>query len=70
MKDSPVETKYGIDQEKPYFFDNCVAFRPEDNLEAVDAIIVTSVYYYPEIKKKLQRMSCPVLSLADIVNSM
>ena len=70
LEDSPIEVKYGIDQERPYFFDNNRAFKPGEILEKVDAVIVTPVYYYPEIKETLKKMRCPILSLKDVVDSM
>ncbi len=40
----------------------------EDDLGSVDAIIVTSVYYFYEIEKELKRkLNCAILSLSDIV---
>lgn len=39
-----------------------------DDLESVDAIIVTPVYFFYEIEKELKgKMCCSILSLSDIV---
>ncbi len=42
--------------------------KAEDDLEPVDAVIVTSVYFIYEIEKELKQiMCCPIFSLSDIV---
>lgn len=40
----------------------------EDDLESIDAVIVTSVYYFYEIERQLKdKLNCAILSLSDIV---
>ncbi len=41
---------------------------PEDELPDVDAVIVTAITFFDEIEEKLtEKISCPVLSLEDIL---
>ena len=40
----------------------------DDNLEVVDAVVVTAVTFFDEIQEKLSaKMDCPILSLEDIL---
>ena len=40
----------------------------EDELEEVDAVIVTAVTFFDDILEKLsQKLDCPVISLEDIL---
>lgn len=46
-------------------------FFPEDKLDVVSAVIVTAVYYFDEIKEEMEKkISCPILSLEDILYEM
>ena len=40
----------------------------DDNLEDVDAIVVTAITFFDEIEEQLQsKVSCPIISLEDIL---
>ena len=40
----------------------------DDELESVDAIIVTPIYYFEEIEGKLvEKVDCPIISIEDIM---
>lgn len=42
--------------------------KPESDLETVDAIVVTAVFYYDDICKELsKKIDCPVISLEDLI---
>ena len=45
---------------------------PKDEVEPVDAIIVTATYYYNEIRKQLKvnGIKYKIISLEDIIQSM
>ena len=44
--------------------------QPEEVLKDVDAIIVTPIFYFEEIKRKLSaKVRCPIISLEDIINN-
>lgn len=69
LEGSPVCIDYGIDRDI-----SCSQARirevysPEDNLPETEAIVVTPYAVFPEIKKLLEgKVSCPVLSLEEVV---
>ena len=40
----------------------------EEDMEPVDAIVVTAITYYEEIKKMLlTKVECPIISIEDIL---
>lgn len=68
LKDSSVEVAYGIDKNADSLFIDVNVVSIEDNLEEVDAIIVTAITFYDEIEEKLsEKMDCPIISLEDIL---
>lgn len=68
LKDSEIEVKYVIDQNADAIYADVDVFTPEDELEEVDAIVVTAIHYFDEIEEILeQKADCPILSLEDIV---
>lgn len=70
-KDSRVEVKYGIDRSAGRIYSDIPIYYPEDPLESVDAIIVTAITFYDDIKETLsKKIDCTILSLEDILNDM
>ena len=40
----------------------------DDDLEEVDAVVVTAITFFDEIEEKLsQKIDCPIISLEDIL---
>ncbi len=71
LKDTSIEVKYGIDKNADCIYADIEVIVPSDKLPKVDAIIVTSIHYYHEIKTELQILTdIPVVSLADIMKEM
>lgn len=71
LRDSNIRVEYGIDQRADSVYTDLVTITPDDNLEAVDVIVVTSVFYFDGIKKMLeQKIDCPIISLESILNEM
>ncbi len=71
LKGSSVEVLYGIDKNPQNVCLDIDTITPDEDLPAVDAVIVTAVYYYDEIKRELsEKVSCPIISLEDIVFEM
>lgn len=69
LKNTGIVIKYGIDQKADELYSKIRMCSPEDKLEDVDAIIVTSVFFIDEVKKNLSlKVSCPIISLDDILN--
>lgn len=67
-KDSEIKVQYAIDRRAQYIFSDIDIKSMEQELPIVDAIIVTAIYFYPEIKKELEeKVNCTILSLEDIL---
>lgn len=65
---SGVDVAYIIDRNREMIDIEVPVFLPEDNLPEVDAIIVTAVHYYDEIRKYMEeRVNCPIISLESIL---
>ena len=68
LKDSEVEVKYAIDRNADDIYVETNVYRPDDELEPVDAVIVTAIHWFDEIEKDMRkRMNCAILSLEDII---
>ncbi len=62
---------YGIDANAESIYSDIDVKKPSDDLPSVDAIIVTPIYYFVEIEEKLEeKVTCPILSLDDVVFGM
>ena len=71
LEGSEVEVAYVIDRDADSLFLPIHVCRPDDSLKSVDAIVVTCIHYFDEIKKTMEsKMNCPVLSIEDIVFQM
>lgn len=72
LKNTGVQTAYAIDKNnKAVRADEITVISPEDAFEPADAIIVTVIYYFAEVKKELkEKTDIPILSLEDILNEM
>lgn len=71
LRDNGIEVKYAVDKRAdPVYFDTEIC-RPEEDLEEVDAMIVTAITFYDEIKTTLEeKLQCPILSLEDIIQEL
>ena len=68
LKDSDIKVSYGIDQNAGGIYSDIEIFSPEDKLPAVDAVVVTAITFFEEIREMLQeKIDCPVISLEDIL---
>jgi hypothetical protein len=68
LKGSPVEIKYAIDKNAGSAYSELEVFSPEDKLEEVDAVIITTTFAFEEIKSMLEnKYNCPIISLEDVV---
>lgn len=69
--DNGIEVKYAVDKKAdPVYFDTEIC-RPEEDLEEVDAVIVTAITFYDEIRTMLEtKLQCPILSLEDIIQEL
>lgn len=66
LEESNITVKYAIDRNAANIRDLVDVKHPSEELEPVDAVIVTSLYYFDEIKSDMEsKMKCPVISLMD-----
>ena len=65
---STVKIKYAIDRNADNIYVEINVLSPEDELEDVDAIVVTAIKFFDEIEEMLsEKVSCPIISLEDIL---
>lgn len=63
-----INVVYGVDKAAHKIKSDIKVLEPSASLEQVDAIIVTPISYYEEIKNVLQnKLVCPILSLEDMI---
>lgn len=68
MKGTKTEVVYGIDRNADSIYSDLDIVSAGDDLEEVDAVVVTAITFFDEIEEQLsQKMSCPILSLEDIL---
>lgn len=68
LKDSGITVKYIIDKNADAIYADVDVVTPDEELEPVDAIVVTASYYFNDIEEMLyKKVDYPILSLEDIV---
>lgn len=68
LEDSKIEISYLVDNNRSYLSGKYKVYTSDSELETVDAIIVTPITYYEQIKEQLSsRVSFPIISFEDIV---
>nr|WP_300816393.1 hypothetical protein [uncultured Acetatifactor sp.] len=68
LKDSDIEISYGIDKKWSEIYADIDVISPEEELPETDAIIVTPIFFFDEIKDILSsKVKCPIISLEDIL---
>ena len=67
LKDSAVNVCYGIDQNRYMEEYEVNIYSPTSPLQPVDAVVVTVVYAYEQIKKKLEYMESSIISLEELL---
>lgn len=68
LKDSEIEVAYGIDKNADRIYADVDVISVDDDLEDVDAIVVTAITFFDEIEEKLsQKVNCPIISLEDVL---
>lgn len=71
LKQSSIKVSYGIDKRSENIYADFKILSPDNVLEEVDAIVVTSIKYFDEIEEQLSgKVECPILSLEDILYEM
>lgn len=68
LRNSDIHIKYGIDKNAENIYSEINIVSPEEELEEVDAIVVTSITFFDEIEIMLkEKIDCPIVSLEDIL---
>lgn len=68
LKNSKVEVAYGIDKNSDGIYADVDIVSSDGDLKDVDAIVVTAITHFDDIKEKLSnKVSCPIISLEDIL---
>lgn len=68
LRGTNIEIAYAIDKNANAIYSDINVVTMEDNLEDVDAIVVTAITAFDEIEEQLQsKVDCPVISLEDIL---
>ena len=71
LEKSEIEIKYTIDRRAESIFGDKICVNPSQNLEKVDAVVVTPIFDYAEIEELLSsKLDCPIISIEDIVEYM
>lgn len=68
LKDSNISVAYGIDRNVDSIYADVDILSMEDDLEPVDAVVVTAITFFDEIEEKLSaKIDCPIISLEEIL---
>lgn len=71
LESSNIEIVYGIDKSAEKVYADFDILSADDELEEVDAIVVTAITYFDNIREKLKaKVSCPIISLEEILDEM
>ncbi len=71
LKNSRITVKYCIDKNAEDIYGDYKIFSPDDDLDMVDAVVITAVSFFGEISESLsKKMDCEMVSLEDIVYDM
>ena len=68
LKDSGVAVAYGIDKNADSIYADVDVVTIDDDLEGVDAVVVTAITFFDEIEEQLsEKVDCPIISLEDVL---
>lgn len=68
LANTGVKVAYGIDQKAGTLYADVDIVSMDNDLEPVDAVVVTAITFFDEIEEKLsEKVSCPIISLEDIL---
>ena len=71
LKNTKIEVVYGIDKNADNIATIIDIITLKDEMKEVDAIVVTAIVFYEDIKRQLrEKANCPVISLEDILYDM
>lgn len=68
LENTGIEVRYAIDKNADSIYADVDVVTPDDDLEPVDVIVVTAIYYFDEIEENLSgKVDYPIISLEDIL---
>lgn len=68
LQNSGITVKYIIDKNADTIYADVDVMTPDDELEPVDVVVVTAIYYFDEIEELLsEKVNYPIVSLEDIL---
>ncbi|GFI36111.1 hypothetical protein AALA13_02220 [Lachnospiraceae bacterium 50-23] len=68
LRDSGIKICYAIDKNAENIYADIDVKSLEDDMDDVDAVVVTAVYFFDEVEEELEKIfDCPIISLEDIV---
>lgn len=68
LRDTGIEVVYGIDKNVDSYHEDIEIIVPSNNMEKVDAIVVTAFTFFDEISDDLSKLiDCPILSIEDVL---
>ena len=68
LKNTKVIIEYGIDQNAVKLNADINIYTPEEDLQEVDAVVVTPIFFFDEIEEKLaKKFKCPIISLEEVL---
>lgn len=71
LRNSDIEVAYGIDKNEDVVSRDVELVTPEDELQSVDAIVVTPIFFFDSIKEMLEKKTgADILSLEEILYEM
>jgi lactate dehydrogenase-like 2-hydroxyacid dehydrogenase len=70
LKDSNIKIKYAIDKFADNIYSDIKVCNINDDLEEVDAVIVTATFAFNDIKEQMEeKFDFPIISLEDVIYS-
>lgn len=68
LKGTQIQVKYGVDKKADSTYAEIEVIEMDEDMEAVDAVVVTAVFAFEEIESRLQeKVDWPIVSLEDVV---
>lgn len=71
LEETDIEVKFLIDKKKNYIHGEIPVYSINDNLEPVDVIVITPVYFFYTIRKELRaKTTCKLISIDEIFSTL
>ena len=68
LEGSDIDVKYGIDRSADSLYVGVDTYKPDEDLEDVDAVVVTAVHFYDDIEEQMkEKVKGDIVSIEDVV---